>query len=244
MAKYPNKRGKKQFQDKNKKVRGTKKDTLQDKKLDNLTKAVKRIEGEAELKWVDEYSAGTPVSNAGILVNIPLSPAPVLGDGVNNRQGNAIQMTSWHIKALFLNNPSPVDPTRIRCLVVVDKEFDGVPPTLLNVLDTTTIADLTIAPRNHNLIDRFKILYDKTFYLQPAVIFDVDIAGTTTAVIRRGKMINIFLKIRHKIQFVSSTGTTLDLTGYVPLFYAVSDRAPLTTEPIMTFSGRVMYKDF
>lgn len=230
----------------NDKVMGTRKDMLQDKQLKNLNKKIKRVEKDAEVKWVDEYSANNIVNNVG-LVNNPLSPNPIQGDGVSNRQGNVITITSWHIKAIFLSQPGFIGPTRIRCMVVIDLQFNGANPVLGGtILDNTTITDLTLSPRNMNQVKRFKIIYDKMFYLQPYTVQDYDpVTGNTSTVVSRGHSINIFNKIRHRIQFVSNGGTTADLTGFVPLFYVVSDRAVLSgQEPVMAYSGRVNYKDF
>lgn len=234
-----------QRKNENKNKIGTKKDMKQDKEIEKLVKKVKQIETDAEVKWADEYSIGSALYNDG-LVNNPLSPGPAQGDGATQRTGNQITLTSWHLKAIFLSNVALLEPTRIRCLVVIDNDFNGTNPTLATILDNNTVTDLTLAPRRQDYIKRFKIIYDKMFYLQPNVIKDYDpTTGNTSEVIRTGKHINLFLKIRHKIQYISTSGSTADLTGYVPLFYAVSDRAEGSGQhPIMSFAGRVHFKDF
>ena len=49
------------------------------------------------------------------------------------------------------------------------------------MLDTTTVTDATLAPYNHNMVERYKILTDRHYIIVPKVVGDFDPAtGTTT----------------------------------------------------------------
>lgn len=153
--------------------KNTKKDMAQNKHIMRLEKKVSLLEKVPELKWVDEYQPVKTITETGQVYN-PFTPNPIIGTGPSDRIGNSIRMTSIHWHVLLRTRNTNPDLTRFRILLVVDREFEGNNPLLAGnvatsnpILDTTSINDATIAPRNFNEVNRFHIKYDKILTINP-----------------------------------------------------------------------------
>lgn len=83
------------------------------------------------------------------------------GTGINNRVGNKICMQSLEVRGAIAATASTAEATAGFIMVVLDKESNGVVPTLDDIFDLSAGAggDPAFAMRNPDHTDRFKILY-------------------------------------------------------------------------------------
>lgn len=163
----------------------------------DLRRLSTRILGKQELKWIDVYAANSSLS-ANSSTTVFISPVPQ-GTTSITRIGSSCQITSVQLKCDFhmqaANTAS--SPPAIRVLVLCDSEVNGALPATADVLDTTTITDITLAPYNITQLgpkQRFKILYDYRGHLQitardssasPFYIYDDVILGFKKPIKRR-----------------------------------------------------------
>lgn len=139
------------------------------------------------------------------------------GDTQSSRNGNKIMCNyltgNFDIKV----DPSATVPTQFRVLFVYDKQTNGAAPTYAEIISPTAIYGL----RNVNEYYRFKILYDKTFW--------VDNIGPSTKHVRFNK------KFKLQTRFDSTTGVVSAISmGSIYMVVVSSDN---TNQP--TFQGAV-----
>lgn len=239
------------------KVKKTKHDFDQDKKIMAIDKKVREFINEAEVKWADEFNENITIGNDGTsaLTTYPFVPRPIRGLGPSERIGDVVTMTSWQIKLAFLTGAGLVGPTRVRVIVLIDKEFNGVLVPMTNggvvgavsVLDGITVTDITMSPHNHSYVDRFNFLYDKTWIINPnAVGTFTPATGITTSTVQTGSYKSLLFKLRHKIQFDNNVvpSTVANLISWQPVMYIASDQLNDNERPTLNFSGRVYYHDY
>jgi len=229
----------------------TKTDDIQNKQITSLQKKLKKLEGEPEIKHVDEFNGLAAITNAG-LFDTPLTPNPRQGTSDIQRIGDEIQLTSMRIKCNFKGSTALMGPSRIRFIVLWDKQFAGaLPPVFTSVnpnaiFDDSIVTDGTLSPRNQNTIDRYEFLHDKIYTLNPNFALQVTAVGavtTTTQSIPYSRYVDKYFKTAKKVKFVADAGAVTDLAGNVPLLLWISDQAVVANQPILSFSIRINYKD-
>lgn len=229
-------------------------DDKQNKALESLDRRLARVEGETEVKYADEYTGSSVVSTGGNF-SVPVTPAPRRGTGPNDRVGDEIFLTSWHVKLQVLTNQELVGGTVMRFIFFIDKMNDGAQPPLFTwnggvlvsprgLLETELITDPTKAFYNQDARDRYKIMHDELVVLNPAVHMESAPDGgnwEVTEVARRAWVKEFFFPIRKKIRYTQDLGLITDLIGNVPYFVALSNQT--TYPPTIQFSGRIYFKD-
>jgi len=132
--------------------------------------------------------------SAGACLNCPIQ-----GDTVANRQGAEVKAVGFRIKGNLLFNPGELQTTGCRLLVYLDKQNNGTANNTMlrsvsenGVLDNTTCVDVLYCPMNPVNKKRFKVLYDKTFNNNPAMVTST-VAGNTTGVSIRAQQFNIWI---------------------------------------------------
>lgn len=237
---------------KNKKTKGTHKDDTQDAAIMSVQRQVNKLK-KIEYKVADEFNGSISIPTTGVLA-IPCSPNPRVGNTNLQRIGNKIFATSWQLKLAFLPSPLVQGPTRVRCMVFIDTEFDRAPPDITTgapfttrptaLLDTSVITDSTLAPRNINVVERFKVLYDKMFLLTPTAVFVSTLVGavtTTNQFADTGKLIKLNIRLNRQIGFIGDAGTTADIHGPCPVIAWFGDQT--VNPPLVEYSSRLIYKD-
>jgi len=84
------------------------------------------------------------------------------GTDYDTRLGRQITMKNLQMTLNFEGNEAYIaasGPQNVRCLLIYDKQCNGVAPTLLNVLVTATAFSL----RNLNYRNRFRVIMDKVY---------------------------------------------------------------------------------
>lgn len=116
-----------------------------------------------ERKFLDnnQWATATPITTAGAggtfiyMNNVPN------GNANNERIGNNLKLTSQHLKLSLLRNPGGSDSQKVRVLVLVDRQSNGIGFSLADYLDTPDI-------RSFNNLDnryRYLTLFDRQFSL-------------------------------------------------------------------------------
>lgn len=168
-----------------------------------LYKKIKHLEKEPEVKHFDSITTYTTIPNEvaiPILFSLPLND-PIQGLSVINRIGSEVMSKKLHIKLALRGQPLAVGDSRIRVIIFWYKGAQGTSPNSGEIFDLS-IAPSTFAFRNMYFIDEYKMLYDKTFVLNPE-----EWNGTTTVI----PDIRTFTKsfsLGRKIKYSPGAGTT------------------------------------
>ncbi len=91
------------------------------------------------------------------------------GDGESNRDGRKYSIVSIHVKGYVLRPASesattPIGDATVRLCLVLDKQTNGAQLTATNVMDGGGTDDY-LAFQNLQFVQRFQIIWDKTFTL-------------------------------------------------------------------------------
>lgn len=172
----------------------------------------------AELKAVDTtISQVADTTGAVTLLN-----GIARGDDINQRVGRRVRLAS--LQASIVNYVTPttgIDQTH-RCLIVYDKQSNGVAPAITDVL----VSASTVAMPNLDNRQRFVILYDKLMHLNASA--------------EPGSMVafKISKRLPYGVQFNSGdAGTVADIQTGGLFFITIGSVAAGGTAG--TFSGRI-----
>lgn len=143
-------------------------------RISTLNKKIKRLEDSIELKYFDTVFFNT-IDNTGELhlINGMASGATQI-----TRVGAEIEATSVQFRFAIDTNPQNVGGCqRVRMILFWDSQPNGAAPTLAGdplsgggagaLLNNGTITQLVYAPYQYENQERFRILYDKIFVLNP-----------------------------------------------------------------------------
>lgn len=219
------------------------------KQIDNMSKRVKEIQADEELKWSDVFTSATIPSStggaAGLLTPLILT---VVGDlPLNNREGAMIRATSVQIRIHLIAGSTPTSqyPTEIRTILFWDKQANSGTPTLYTagpytgpgsngLLDNTTVgAALSHSPFNRGSSERFRVLYDKVHVLQSSGESGVPLVKFLTIKKKLGRMV--------KFTQGAGVGTTADVISnqlWLVFFCSAGSNSASAT-----FGSRVYFKD-
>lgn len=147
----------------------------------SLTKAVKKLQTDDELKHYDVYYGGSGQTiNTSFLVSC--LNVPGVGSLNTQREGQEVRFTSLQFKGelYYSLTPSSTLPIaiRVRNLVLWDRQPNGSLPNIQAstasntdaVLDNTSITNALYSPFSHDASQRFKILRDHIYTLDPRSI--------------------------------------------------------------------------
>lgn len=132
---------------------------------------IKKLEHTDELKYEDfQYSASVYNNNSTMFYLSGMAQ----GDNFNQRVGEVITAKYLSLK-LRLGNLAGASNVMYRAVLWWDKNVAGVGPNLLSstssnvtsLLDDTTITSLLFAPRNQRTKERYQILMDKVWAINP-----------------------------------------------------------------------------
>lgn len=211
-----------------------------------LNKKIKKIESQIELKLVDTYQNGT-VNAGGVLTLLNgLTPGVEGTDQPNGGLiGNECHFTSLQLRGTIIGDKDYVDgPVVVRAIVFWDRQANGAAPVLAAaspapaLLDVQIVTSPTEAPFMYQTQDRFRVLYDKRFVINPKF---GTVTNPPTSVFPEGILFKKKIKLGRKTKFDIPDGA---ITGIVTnsLYYAlVSDAA--ANEPLVQTGLRVYYKD-
>lgn len=174
-----------------------------------------------EVKYVDNGSAVTPVTNTGTVLATYTTMAQGLGDQARN--GNTVKGKSISGKMHIVKSSSVVT-SAIRFLWVLDKECDGALPTLSQILDSV---DLT-SGLNKDYSKRYAILKDKVFTLN-------DGGG-------QSRFTKFYFPTDFHVHFDGTSAAITDAKENQVFLFALSDQLLSTAVNVQHF-GRFNYYD-
>lgn len=180
------------------------------KKINNLDRKIKKINNNIELKHTDAYF-NEVVSNDGsdlLLLN-------GMGEGltVADRIGGQVTATSIQLRGQITTSEDNLSSTRVRVIAFWDKQANGaIPITGVGttaggeLLDATIVDDPTLSPFNYKANDRYRVIYDKIFTLNPHVVLETNEDITT-------KVVPVSLQFKKKIKLGRVTKYDEGVTG-------------------------------
>lgn len=225
---------------------GTKKDQMQDKQISNIKKKIKKIEYNEEVKYVDVSSLGAvPIPETGLQLSAGgIAQAIERGDDPDQRDGNEIVTTSLLFKADIRTNTAKLTPSRVRCVVYWDSQANGAvnvtSGTANSLMEASGLVDGTLDMRNQETIDRFTILMDKVYTLNPQLELTTT-AGTVTANQPVSLSISKRFRLGRKIQYSGTGNGMADLVKNNICVVLISDSN--TNPPTCSSILRLYFKD-
>lgn len=211
-----------------------------------LSKRIKRIENEVELKWRDISLGGGVNSTTGILSYLS---GISQGTTAVQRIGNKARATSLHFRMQWISNNAMLAPTYCRLIVFWDKQSDGVAPPIYvsgnpsALLDDTIPVLPSVLPYNHNAVQRYRVLYDKTIVLNPQVALSQTnvTPSVTTAVIPVAERLQKKFQLSTILKYSGTSSIITDAESSALFALFLSDTN--TNIPTILWGSRLYYKD-
>lgn len=200
----------------------------------SVARSVKRMQKHIELKHKDTSPSGFP-SVAGSLT---LLNDIAQGLTEATRIGDEIYATSIQYRGILTAGTSTLVTTSsnsTRIIVFWDQQANGSAPTVTDLLDTSAGGNGIISPYNDDYQKRFKVIYDRTFSINPNQV----VAGTGQ------QNYQIPLRFKRKLgRTVKYDGTTavigsIETNSLYMLRLAESDTTPMLVGGV----ARLIYKD-
>lgn len=212
----------------------------------SLNKKVRKIQDMIELKNRDTYNT-LDVTTTGSLILMNGIAQAITSVG---RLGNEIRATSLQVRYTLSTDPQNLASTQVRVIAFWDRQANLATATLFGaltaqpLLDTTSITDPLFAPYNYAAIDRFKVLYDKTYILKPEVVLDFDPATGATQTYC-GVAINKFkvIKLGRNVKYGDTGATSASIQTNALYFAFVGDVVAASTNPQIELGTRFYFKD-
>lgn len=206
-----------------------------------LDKKIKKLQRDQELKYSDVYQANNDITTGAFVV---LLNGIASGTDSDQRIGDEVRATSIQWRMNFSSDPVATIPTLVRYILFWDKQANGLSPVIAggagttSLLDNTIVTDLTLAPYNHESSDRFRVLFDKTFTLEP---FSLAVGGGAAMqrYMTSHKKINLSRRVKHD----GDTATFADIVTNALWFTFISDVAAAGINPQVEFGSRYYFKD-
>lgn len=221
----------------------TKKSTKPKTKVDkSLSRRITKLERSPEVKYLDYTTDSVPTTGG-----VAFSLISHMDDGPDYNERVANKITAKRVYLQYRLVFGSQDPWQLRLICGWDKQtngatglqlFSGSSPTTLELsnalLDNRSGMVSINAPYNQNTKERFKILYDRTFNINPN-----DKAGSLDYVVNVRKMINL----NNAVVMYSEGTSTIDALPSRNLFVAYY--YSLSTDPSiqMNFTSRFFYTD-
>lgn len=228
-------------------MKGTKTEVIRKKvpRISTLNKKIKRIEDTRELKYHDTVLTNNNVSNTGTLT---LLNGIATGDQQFNRTGAEIQSTSIQIRGWLLSNSLEETGLVYRMIIFWDRQANGAAPTVVStgvgtpgLLFANSGGESVNLPFMYETNDRFRVLYDKRFVINPRLVGNV-VAGDTTAVGAMRLPFKKKIKLNRRVKYDDINGIIDDInTNSLWVTFLSNDQAD--NLPTVTFNARFYFKD-
>lgn len=216
------------------------------KSIKRLDRKIKKIDDMIELKYVDSFFENT-VGNDG--ADILLMNGIPTGSGNTNRIGNEYVATSVQFRGSLTISSLEVQATRFRCIVFWDRQANNAVPATTTFTSTTrslltvpvgsTIPPV-LMPFTYEMNERYRILYDKMFTINPLVVGNTT-TGATDEVVPVTFSFKKKIKLGRKVKCDGGVGDITDIS--TNSLYAVFYSDLPANEPGLEFSARMYFKD-
>jgi len=158
------------------------------------------------------------------------------GTSAFNRIGNKIAMKSLYWGLNFALSSADVDPATdtnvnnvpVRCMIVYDKQTNGVAPVMTDFIDT---ADAS-AQLNLNKRSRCQVFAGERFHLG---------ANGTIELATGGSVINVFRKLNVDTQYSGTGATVTSIASGALWMVTIGDAAAASPNPTFRLSTRVRF---
>lgn len=213
----------------------------------SLLRKVRKLEGEREMKYSDNYLAATTIPFEGAGVNSwilqLLNPSTLGTSQANQRVGTQTDNKRLDIRLSLRSQTANIIDNRVRVLIFWMKNSNGNSATTPTLFDDALIANGgTYQPLNEQFKDTYKVVYDRLFELKP-----LDWNGTTTTI---GDQISLnkSIKLGRKSRFALGAGTgtytdVLDNALYMAVLTSSNSGVAGVANPLLTCYTRCWYFD-
>lgn len=138
---------------------------------------------------------------------------PTQGNAVSNREGRRVLMKSLYVNFIFSADPSSdqadvTDPHPIMVAIVLDTQTNAAQLNAEDVYDDNTTSK-TLACRNMEYINRFRVLWVKRFFLTVSGTFTD--GANTGSVGYGGRRYTVSKKLNIPVNFVANNGNCTDI---------------------------------
>jgi len=240
-------KGRRRFGRRMSNMKGTKTEVTRKRvpRISTLNKKIKRIEDTRELKYHDTAAAGATVDDQGQLY---LLNGIAAGDLQYQRTGAEVQSTSIQIRGYFTNNELEINGIVLRMIVFWDRQCNGVAPLIVStssgtpaLLYATSGGESVDLPFMYETNDRFRVIYDKRFTINPKLVGNVT-AGETDAVGRVRLAFKKKIKLNRRIKYDDTNGVVSDINTNSLWVVFLSNDAN-TNLPTVHYNSRYYFKD-
>lgn len=214
-------------------------------RISTLNRKIKKIENDIELKYVDTVFGDT-VDTSG---DLQLLNSILAGTSQITRVGSEINATSIQFRLNCVTNDANTDgPCFLRVIMFWDRQANGTVPTLASdpisgapgLLNNSIIIDLTQAPYQYENSERFRVLYDKVYTLNPRFAQSI-VAGVITEAYPVGLFIKKKVKLNRKIKYdAPAAGIGSINTNSLYMAFISSEAA---NAPTVNAGFRLYFKD-
>lgn len=206
--------------------RKVKQELEQEKRIRRVEEKVVKINKSPELKYKDTAWTDPDVTGELILLNNVDQ-----GTDQTDRIGAQITMKSLLIHISVITLPAVIVGVTYRLMVVLDRQANGAAPPisgnptvgLAGILNTETIVTLEHAPRQYETIKRFKILFDKTYSLNPNLTLETNATNAATTM-PYSRSISEYIKLGQVTKYDGSENDIADInTNSLYILHMTSD---------------------
>jgi len=200
--------------------------------------------GRAEKKVSDVGTATYQVNTTGTFT---LLHAPIPGTDYTQRIGRKTNAKSVYIRGRVQSEAASSAVTSVngpaqltRMIVFIDSQPNIATPVVTDLLVSADPA----SQLNLNNRDRFKIVRDETFFIDPYIV-DASVTAATVKFNRTGHNLECYNKLNLETIFnAGSAGTIADITtGALYMFWIGSNPAGTGSDANAIVSARVRYLD-
>lgn len=213
----------------------------------SVNRRVTRIQAKMELKHVDTLIAAVQmVSDPAVAQTILLNPL-LQGLSDRTRLADDTWFTSIQVKLSISTVGTSIVGNTCRYIIFRDKQSNGAAPTFTQLLDNSTITNLTQAPYNMDNKKRFKIIADRRFSMNPSLVTGFTPAtGATTSTLSIDNVHTFRRKLSFSTNYgLSNAGTIADISTNSVYILLLSDASTAGGNgPPVNGGIRMLYKDF
>lgn len=203
----------------------------------NLSRRIAKIEKGVELQHTDFYAVAN-MSQVGSIRYI----FPQVG-----RDGEEVNPTSVNIHAnITLDSLSASQGNVCRMILLWDKTPAGALPTLFaatqSILDNSVVTETTLMPYQHEMRDRFKVLWDYKFVINSNfAVKTTPATGVVTDIYQNRVTISKKVKLSRTVKYQANNGDITDVSANSLLLCLISDQT--SNEPVCELAVRTYFKD-
>lgn len=212
----------------------------------NLSRRIAKIEKGIELKYTDFYVTRQMNQVGSIEYIFPNQVYATAGPNLG-RVGDEVNPTSVNIHGnIKLDSLNVSGGVVCRMILLWDRTPAGALPTLFaptqSILDNSVVTETTLMPYQHDMKDRFKILWDYKFVINSNfAITTTPATGVVTEVFANQVTFSKKVKLSRTVKYQANNGVIGDVTANSLLLCLISDQT--ANDPVCELGIRTYFKD-